>query len=149
MNYLAFQGEEDEIEVTNNTNSKEGKSSSSNNKESATLRAVRELRKEALDRLRSGEHVHSVVDARGSRNNGAGEGKLVIHREADLLKSSITAASNAASGGGAIVLAGAGGGKASSAASASAESGGEGKTVRPGGILVVRLFLLFRVCILK
>ena len=122
VNQLAFQGEEDEVRASE----KEGKSG----KESATLRAVRELRREALDRLRSGEHVVA-----GNNVPDGGGGRLVLHREQDLNGGGANAA--AASGdGGAIVLAGAGA-SATSTTSASG-SGSEGRKVRPGGILVER-----------
>ena len=83
------------------------------------MKAVKELRREALDRIRSGEDV----GAAGS--SGVGEGRLVIHRELDLKKNSHGVGTG---NHGAIVLAGAKG----------KGSAGEGRTVRPGGILVER-----------
>ena len=117
---LAFQGEEDEI-----LQEADGKSS----KESATLRAVRELRREALDRLRSGE------EDGGSLGGDGGEGRLVLHREKGMNSApsapSAAAAAAVAANGGALVLAG--GTKAGDAKSTTRK---EGQKIRPGGILV-------------
>jgi len=119
---LAFQGEEDEA-----------LDAASGSKESATVRAVKELRKEALERLRSGEDVGADSSLGAPSADGA-NGKLVLHREADLLKtSSGSGASSAVAGDGALVLAGSG-----KAAAAAGESAGKGRPVRSGGILVER-----------
>lgn len=110
---LAFQGQEEEDQ-----GGVEGKG-----KEGATTRAVRELRREALERLRSGEDVGSSLVSDG------GEGRLVLHREQDLGASSAGAAASAgSSAGGALVLAG----------DAAKKPAAEGRKLRPGGILVER-----------
>eukprot|EP00804_Cyclotella_cryptica_P020153 CCRYP_014926-RA/>CCRYP_014926-RA protein AED:0.08 eAED:0.08 QI:0/0.33/0.25/1/1/1/4/1266/439 len=88
-------------------------------KESATARAVKELRREALDRLRSGEDVGAAVAS------GDGEGRLVIHREVDLKRNSHAIGTGNE---GAVVLAG----------EKREGRAGEGRTARPGGILVER-----------
>ncbi len=93
------------------------------------MRAVKELRREALERLRSGEGVGADSPLGGTSADGA-NGALVLHREADLLKSSGPGASSTATGVGAIVLAGSG-------KAAAGESAGKGRPVRSGGILVV------------
>jgi len=127
VNNLAFQGEEDE--VRGSALEREGKSSS---KESATLRAVRELRRDALDRLRSGEHI---VGSSTVQEDGGGEGRLVLHREKDLNSgggSSFTTPPTS-DGVGTIVLAGAGGD-----ATTTSTTGNDGRKVRPGGILTER-----------
>lgn len=99
---LAYQGEE------------EGK------KDSATVRAVKELRRDALERLRSGENV--------AVSSGGDEGRLVIHREMDLQRK--PPPESQFNSNGAMVLAGNNNDKTSAAA--------EGQPVRPGGILVER-----------
>lgn len=58
------------------------------NKETATSRAIRQIRREASDRLRSSD----LVIQRGGE-----EGRLVIHREVDYLKSSASTAANSTS----------------------------------------------------
>lgn len=123
---LALQGEEDEARAANE---KEGKAKG---KESATAMAVRELRREALERLQTGEHVGG-----GGAEDG-GEGRLVLHRGSDSggggAAAPVAAAPSTASDGGAIVLAGAGAG-----GTTTAEAGGtEARKIRPGGILVER-----------
>jgi WD40 repeat protein len=94
-------------------------------KDSATVRAIKELRHDALDRLPSGEDVAAV-----SGNNGE-EGRLVIHREMDLQRKA-PPESQFNSNGGAMVLAG----MKDTKTSASAVEGKQ--PVRPGGILVIR-----------
>jgi hypothetical protein len=145
---LAYQGEEEEEAFAEGDGG--GKSrgiSSGSSKESATVRAVKELRREALDRLRSGVDVGAAA---GGGGGGDGEGRLVIHREMDLLRRSSAASSAAAAGAGggasvgnngALVLAG-GGTKA-----APGGAGTEGKPIRAGGILVVRQLLFMSYCL--
>ena len=118
---LALRGEEDEQTAAAEEEGGGGKKGGG--KESATLRAVRELRREALERLRSGE------PAGGSSAADGGEGRLVVHREQNL--GANAAASPAGAQGGALVLAGGG-------ASGDAATAGEGRRGRPGGILVER-----------
>lgn len=133
---MAFQGEEDEILAEDNAGNKTVSAGAGGNgggapsgKESATIRAVREIRREALDRLRSGEGI--------SLNSGEGDGRLVLHREQDLNGAPSAASagvSGSASGtGGAIVLAG-----ANNTSAAGTSTTGEGRKIRPGGILVPR-----------
>ena len=113
VNNLAFHAETEE----------EGKSGG---KETATSRAVRELRTEALHRLRSGEGV--VGDAVPD-----GEGRLVLHREQDLNVGRGTAPTTGSGAGGhAIVLSG-----PKSTGDDNVDQGDRRK-VRPGGILVER-----------
>lgn len=90
-------------------------------KDSATVRAIKELRRDALDRVRSGEDVSAP------NVSGAEEGRLVIHREMDLQRKAPPESLN---NNGALILAG-----VNEKPSASAK---EGKPVRPGGILVER-----------
>ena len=117
INNLAFQGELDEAAAADQQQS--------SSKDSANIRVIRELRREALDRLRSGE---DVLEGNSSHNDG--EGRLVLHREQDL-QSGISggAATNpSADGGSAIVLAG-----SKTSTSTAAE---KGQKIRTGGILV-------------
>ncbi|KAL7549509.1 hypothetical protein ACHAWF_012774 [Thalassiosira exigua] len=119
---LALKGDDDDEEG-------EGAGDGGKEKESATDRALRELRHEALERLRAGEAPDAGVGGGGSSD--AGEGRLVLHRESDLNGGGATTAAPKA--GGAIVLAGKGEGAGPSASS----SGGKRRS-RPGGILVER-----------
>jgi WD40 repeat protein len=91
-------------------------------KDSATVRAIKALRHDALDRLRSGEDGSTAVSGNGE------EGRLVIHREMDLQRKAPPESQFNSNG--AMVLAGTKG-------AASASAGGE--PIRPGGILVERI----------
>ena len=123
---LALQGEEDEVQLL-----QQDGGSGSSSKDSATVRAIREIRKEALDNLRSGEHV---VLSSSHNNNIGDEGRLVLHREGN-----VSTSNTKEDGGGAIVLAGnntnnnMGVGGISSSTSSTTD---KGQKVRPGGILV-------------
>lgn len=86
-----------------------------NKKDSATVRAVKEIRRETVERLRSGEDVSSANVAGGE------EGRLVIHREMDLKDPP-----ESLNAGALIALPG------------KTEPNPAGRTVRPGGILVER-----------
>lgn len=92
-------------------------------KTTATSRAVREIRMEALDRLRSGQDISSGVQQEE-------EGRLVIHREVDL-KSSSSSSMNR-TGGGALILSG----DTERQQSQHQAANNNGQPIRPGGILV-------------
>ena len=95
---MAFQAEQQEEEGGGDYEGGVEKQQSLQKKEkTATSRAVRNIRMEALDRLRSGQ---DYVDS-GVQQKGEEEGRLVIHREVDL-KSSM----NNRGGGGALILSG-------------------------------------------
>ena len=100
---------------------------SSNKKESATLRAVKELRREALDRVRNGEAV--VSKGGGEENNG----RLIIHREVDLKKAGTTTAASKFNSNGTMVAIHTENNNDESSSSVAAK---KQQPVRTGGILV-------------
>jgi len=129
---LAFQAVDDENNDFGAADDAEG-GEKRHRKETATARAVREIRKEAMDRLRSGED-YDVVDDVGA------EGRLVIHREVDMKKSSslVNHHHQGGFGGGALVVTGGNNNAAASAAPNSTEQPKVGQPIRSGGILVRR-----------
>ena len=131
---LAFQVEETELDAEGEKQQR---------KETATLRAVREIRKEALDRLRSGEdYVDDAAGGRGGTNNNneaGGEGRLVIHREVDMKSSSSSVNNPSIIGGGALIVSGNNtNNNSASSVPNSTQSQQKGQPIRSGGILVRR-----------
>ena len=120
---LAYQGEEDE-----QANNQQDISS----KDSANVRAIREIRSDALDRLRSGED-NNYNPTTGSYG-GNEEGRLVLHREQDLTGGSGNAAAASSGGDGTMILRG----QTSTSTSTSATTKQKGQKIRPGGILTVK-----------
>lgn len=121
---LAFQAEENELDAA-------GGSEKQQRKETATARAVREIRREALDRLRSGE---DYVDAGVGDNSDVGaEGRLVIHREVDM-KSSIMNNQGGVVGEGAMIISGSN----NTTDTSTTTNQQKGQPIRSGGILVKR-----------
>lgn len=114
VSQLALQGEEDEI-----------RSEKVSSKESGTSRAVREIRREAFERLKSGDDYEKKSEGE--------EGRLVVHgsNNVDVLGGTKPAAGG---GDGAIVLAG----SHAKAKAAEGQERKEGQPIRPGGILVER-----------
>lgn len=126
---LAFQAQQQEEEGGGDNNEggveKQKQSLQKKEKTTATSRAVRDIRMEALDRLRSGQdYMDSGVQKEEE------EGRLVIHREVDL-KSSM----NNRGGGGALILSG-DTEKQQSQHQAATNNGKQQQPIRPGGILV-------------
>jgi len=113
---LAYQGEEDEALNQDNKSSKD----------SANVRAIRDIRRDALDKLRSGDDNNPTGSYGGNE-----EGRLVLHREQDLTGSS----GNAASSGGdsAMILAG-----QTTSTTSSTTTKQKGRKIRPGGILTLK-----------
>lgn len=122
---LAFQAEENELGATS------GGSEKQQRKETATGRAVREIRREALDRLRSGE---DYVDNRGDNGDVGAEGRLVIHREVDMISSSFMNNQSSGVGEGALIISGSN----NTTAASSTTNQQKGQPIRSGGILVKR-----------
>jgi len=127
---LAFQAEENEVDAEGGEKQQR--------KETATGRAVREIRKEALDRLRSGE---DYVEAGGDGSDVGAEGRLVIHREVDM-KSSVMHSNQGDVGGGALIVSGSNNTTAfsgpNSTTTTTEQQQQKGQPIRSGGILVKR-----------
>lgn len=117
VSQLALQGEEDEI-----------RNERVSSKESGTMRAVREIRREAFERLKGGDDYGKSKEE---------EGRLVV-RGSD--NADVLGGAGPATGGdgtdGAIVLAG----SRAKAQAAEGRERAEGQPIRPGGILVVSFF---------
>ena len=113
VSQLALQGEEDEI-----------RNEKVSSKESGTSRAIREIRREAFERLKTGDDYEKM--------NKEEEGRLVVHgsNNVDVLGGTKPAGGG---GDGAIVLAG----SHAKAKAAEGQERKEGQPIRPGGILVV------------
>ena len=120
---LTFQAEQHELD---------GNEIKASKKETATGRAVREIRREALDKLRSGEGAA----VSGNSNDAGAEGRLVIHREVDMTSSS--SASKNQSVGGALIVSGSNNNNSSTAQPSAANENNKGQPIRSGGILVKR-----------
>ena len=116
VSQLALQGEEDEI-----------RNERVSSKESGTMRAVREIRREAFERLKGGDDYGKDKE---------GEGRLVVRGSdnVDVLGGAGPAGGDASDG--AIVLAG----SRAKAQAAEGRERAEGQPIRPGGILVVSFF---------
>lgn len=125
---LAFQAEENELDAADG-----GGGEKQSRKETATGRAVREIRREALERLRSGEDYYGD-DAGGNNTSdvGAEEGRLVIHREVDMRESSSMNRQGGV-GEGALIISG-----NNDNTTATTNQQQKGQPIRSGGILVKR-----------
>lgn len=120
---LGFQAEQSELE-------NEGGEETRQRKETATTRAVREIRQQALERLRSGDSIGYNANA----NDVEKEGRLVIHREVDMKSSSSSTIVNNNTNQGALIVAGA----TSTSNTPGQQSQQTGQPIRSGGILVKR-----------
>ena len=124
---LAFQAEENELDAAGG-----GGGEKQSKKETATGRAVREIRREALERLRSGQQEDYGDDAITGGNNTVEEGRLVIHREVDMKSSN----HQGGAGEGALIISGNNNTTANNSATTNQQQ--EGQPIRSGGILVKR-----------